>query len=146
MHALGTAEAVGPLRVVSFFLCGFPGPPKAAHAICLLQTHRLAVQDGLTDMFASRGTWSAGTTCGAFTCLFLSLLIYLISRHPPPFYFLFPFFLSPPLPLVLSWLLSFIPFSSFLIPPISLHFQCNASALSSFRSHRRRSPGLHVRP
>lgn len=117
MHALGTAEAVGPLRVVSFFLCGFPGPPKAAHAICLLQTHRLAVQDGLTDMFASRGTWSAGTTCGAFTCLFLSLLIYLISRHPPPFLFSFPFlsFSSPPSCLVLAAIL----YSIFLFPHTS---------------------------
>lgn len=120
MHALGTAKAVGPLRVVSFFLCGFPGHTQGCPCHLPAADTQTRSQDGLTDMFASRGTWSAGTTCGAFTCLFLSLLIYLISRRPP-FLFSFPFlsFSSPPSCLVPAAILYFIflfPHTSHLAP------------------------------
>lgn len=116
VHALGTAKAVGTPAGGILFPMRLPWATQGCPCHLPAADTQTRNQDGLTDMFASRGTWSAGTTCGAFTCLFLSLLIYLISRRPP-FLFSFPFlsFSYPPSCLIPAAILYFI----FLFPHTS---------------------------
>lgn len=67
VHAPSTVEALGPLRVVSLSHAASLGHPRLPMRWPAADTQTCR-QEGLTDMFASRGSWSAGTTCGAFTC------------------------------------------------------------------------------
>lgn len=96
-HALGAVKPWDPCGRSPYSI-GFPWATPGCPCDLPAADTQTRRQDGLTDMFASRGTWSAGTTRGAFTCLFLSVDL---SHLPSPsfgFFFLLVYFPSPLLP------------------------------------------------